>query len=77
MNTARVYKLRELPVTKKSDDIVCHCLQVTRADLIKEIKANAVETVEDVTRISPAGNGCTACHSEIGQLLCRWGKKVI
>ena len=41
---------------------VCHCLEVTEADLVTTIAANGLCTLQELRREIGAGDGCTACH---------------
>jgi bacterioferritin-associated ferredoxin len=47
------------------DKIVCHCLQVTEADLVQVITTLEVRTVREVRHHTGAGAGCMCCHARI------------
>ena len=52
---------------------VCRCLQVTESQLIEVLNRLPVRTVKDIRQFTGAGDGCTACHSRLQQLIeeCR------
>ncbi|MBI5202602.1 MAG: (2Fe-2S)-binding protein [Elusimicrobia bacterium] len=56
-------------MSPKRKKVVCECLQVTEDDVIEAIRTRELRTVEDVTRYTEAGGGCTACHPSIKQYL--------
>ena len=45
-----------------SQRLVCECLQVTEAALIKALTGKEYKTVKDIRRLTGAGDGCNACH---------------
>ncbi|MGH2368639.1 MAG: (2Fe-2S)-binding protein [Chloroflexota bacterium] len=51
--------------------IVCHCLQVTEEMIVEAAAALGLLSVGEVRRHTGAGDGCTACHRGLGQLLER------
>jgi bacterioferritin-associated ferredoxin len=51
--------------------LVCRCLQVTEDMLVDTITALELRTVKEVRRHTGAGEGCSCCHPEIGELLER------
>lgn len=42
--------------------IVCECLEITEAQILKAIRTRRIRTVQDITECTSAGDGCTACH---------------
>lgn len=46
-------------------EIVCECLCVTEAEILKAIKEHRLKTVSDIVRFTQAGDGCTACHPRL------------
>lgn len=52
-----------------TDEIVCHCLQVTASAIRAAASIDGCRSVRDVLRVTDAGGGCTACHHRIAQLL--------
>lgn len=52
-----------------NDEIVCHCLQVTRAEIVTAADVTDASTVRDIMKCTGAGKGCTACHRRIRNLL--------
>ncbi len=53
--------------------LVCHCLQVTEADLVTALNVLEIRTVQDIRRHTGAGDGCNACHKTLGRYLERHG----
>jgi bacterioferritin-associated ferredoxin len=51
------------------DRIVCRCLQVTESVLVDALTTLELRTLKDVCRETGAGDGCTACHARLRQLL--------
>ena len=49
-------------MTPQKPKIVCECLKVTEAQLLKAISRHEIESVADVISYTSAGDGCTACH---------------
>jgi len=49
--------------------VVCHCLQVTEEVLLEAVATFSLQTVKEVRQHTGAGDGCTACHRKIRQLL--------
>ena len=45
-----------------SDELVCHCLQVTEAELVEALATCPIRTLKDIQQHTAAGGGCTACH---------------
>ncbi|MDR2627282.1 MAG: (2Fe-2S)-binding protein [Dysgonamonadaceae bacterium] len=52
-----------------ADETVCHCMNVTRGEIIEAIKAGSLKTVEDVGEATTAGTGCGGCQSVIQEIL--------
>ncbi len=55
--------------TKSTDTLICHCYQVTASSIIRAIDEGDAETIEEVTRLTSAGNGCGSCQCRIQRLL--------
>ena len=55
--------------TKSADTLICHCYQVTASSIIRAIDEGNAETIEEVTRLTSAGNGCGSCQCRIQRLL--------
>jgi len=47
---------------------ICHCLQVSEEDVLEAIFAHEIRDIEDITRYTQAGDGCTACHPALRKL---------
>ncbi len=56
-------------VEEGEDRIVCHCFDVTEAEIRNVIKANHLTTVEQVTYYTKAGGGCGGCLKDIQLIL--------
>jgi len=49
--------------------MICHCLQVTETEVIEALATREVRTLKDLRRHTAAGDGCTACHRQLMELL--------
>ncbi|NLG14943.1 MAG: Fe-S cluster assembly protein NifU [Lentisphaerae bacterium] len=56
-------------VEEGEDRIVCHCFDVTEAEIRNVIRSNHLTTVEQVTYYTKAGGGCGGCKDEIQLIL--------
>ena len=50
-------------------EIVCHCLQISQAEIETAAETTAAPTVRCIMKKTGAGTGCTACHRKIRQLV--------
>src|SRR5436190_8953721 len=48
---------------------VCYCLKITEEVLTEAVTRFGLQTLDEVRRLTGAGDGCTACHQRIRQLL--------
>jgi bacterioferritin-associated ferredoxin len=53
------------------DKIVCRCLQVTEAQVVRMIERLELRTVHDIRQYTGAGDGCTCCHSRLRAYLAK------
>jgi NAD(P)H-nitrite reductase large subunit len=49
--------------------ILCHCYQVTEAEIRELIRHRAPGTVEEVTQATQAASGCSTCYDDIRRIL--------
>ena len=56
-------------VVKEDFEIVCKCFGVTDREIIKAIRENDLNTVEQVTYYTKAGGGCAQCHPKIEAII--------
>ena len=52
-----------------SEEIICNCFQVSKADMVKAIREQGLKTVEEVGDATNAGCGCGGCQDEIQAIL--------
>jgi NAD(P)H-nitrite reductase large subunit len=52
-----------------NNEIICHCMDVTRGEIIAAIKELKLKTVEEVGKATEAGTGCGGCQSVIQEIL--------
>lgn len=52
-----------------SEDVICHCLKVTQAEVESAIVTSDEPSLRCVMRMTGAGTGCTACHQKIRNLI--------
>ncbi len=50
-------------------EMVCNCFGVTDEFIRKEIRANNLKSVEDITNFTKAGGGCGSCIPDIERIL--------
>ncbi|MBI84749.1 MAG: hypothetical protein CMJ81_16265 [Planctomycetaceae bacterium] len=58
-----------IDLNPKSDQLICHCYEVTGSTLQQTIELLDRPTLEQVTRCTDAGAGCAACHCRIRRML--------
>jgi NifU-like protein len=57
-------------------ELVCECFGVSDQQIRKEVLANNLRTVEEVTHYTKAGGGCGMCHPKIEQIIAEvWGDR--
>ncbi len=66
---AAIAHYRGQQVTKEDFEVVCNCFGVTDREIIKAIRENDLQTVEQVTYYTKAGGGCGQCHPKIEALI--------
>jgi len=54
------------------DKVICRCLQVTEAQVVRMITRLELRTVRDVRQITGAGDGCTCCHAKLEEYIERY-----
>jgi NAD(P)H-nitrite reductase large subunit len=54
------------------DKIICRCLNVSEAQVIKMIARLELRTVRDLSSHTGAGDGCTCCHAKLEEYLERY-----
>ncbi len=60
---------RGVQIMEKPGTIVCECFDVTDQEIEETVKANNLETVEDVTHYLKAGGGCGKCVENIQEII--------
>lgn len=53
----------------KRDEIICHCMGVTRGEIEDAIRTQHLKTVEEVGDATSAGTGCGGCQGHIQEIL--------
>jgi bacterioferritin-associated ferredoxin len=51
--------------------LACHCLGVTEEAVLEAATVLGASTINDLRRLTGAGDGCTACHQRLRLLLVR------
>jgi bacterioferritin-associated ferredoxin len=64
-----------LPTKRMPCPVVCACLQVTRPEVMAEIRKGRARSLADLKERLGAGDGCTACHPDLCALLEREVRK--
>ncbi len=60
---------RGIQILEKPGEVVCECFDVTDLEIIDAVKANNLETTEEVTNYLKAGGGCGNCLEKIEELI--------
>jgi len=60
---------RGVQILEKPGEMVCECFEVTDLEIIDVVKANNLETTEDVTDYLKAGGGCGKCLDRIEEVI--------
>jgi bacterioferritin-associated ferredoxin len=55
--------------TDGSQHVVCHCMQVTEAQVVTALTVLDLRSVKDIRQCTGAGDGCTACHKALRKYL--------
>lgn len=63
------YRGEPAPREMLEGQLVCECFGVTDQQILQEIRANNLTTVEQVTHYTKAGGGCGLCHEKIESLI--------
>lgn len=51
------------------DEIICHCMGITRGEIEDAIKEKKLTTVEEIGEVTSAGTGCGGCQDRIQDIL--------
>lgn len=64
-----IANFRGVQILAKPGEIVCECFDVTDLEIIDAVRANGLETTEDVTDYLKAGGGCGQCLERIEEVI--------
>jgi len=64
-----IANFRGVQILAKPGQIVCECFDVTDLEIIDAVKANGLETTDDVTDYLKAGGGCGQCLERIEEVI--------
>lgn len=53
----------------KEDEIICHCNEIYKSEIVKAIKDKGLKTVEEVGDETQAGTLCGGCQVDIQDIL--------
>lgn len=65
------YRKEPAPVEELEGELVCQCFGVTDEQIKREIRANNLSTVEQVTNYTKAGGGCGLCQDKIAEIIAQ------
>lgn len=51
------------------DEIICHCNEITRGQIIEAIKSKGLKTFDEVAEATEAGSVCGSCQDDIEEIL--------
>lgn len=57
-------------------EVVCDCFGVTDLEIIRAIRENSLQTVEEITNFTKAGGGCGKCEGKLKQILAETGEGI-
>ena len=60
---------RGIQIQEKPGNLVCECFGVTDFEIVEAVKANHLESVDDVTCYLKAGGGCGKCVEKIAEVI--------
>lgn len=63
------YRGQPAPREQLEGELVCECFGVTDEQIRREVQANNLVTVEQVTHYTKAGGGCGQCHEKIAAII--------
>lgn len=55
----------------RTELVVCHCLQVSEAEVMDAIQLYDLRTLDEVRSCTGAGMGCNSCHHQLRGCLDR------
>jgi|LGOV01.1.fsa_nt_gb NAD(P)H-nitrite reductase large subunit len=55
--------------------VICPCFDLTLGVIIKDIKENNVETIEELMEVNEAGTMCGACIDELEEIIEKYKNK--
>lgn len=64
-----IANFRGVQILAKPGQIVCECFDVTDLEIIDAVRANGLETTDDVTDYLKAGGGCGQCLERIEEVI--------
>jgi NifU-like protein len=64
-----IANFRGVQILAKPGEIVCECFDVTDLEIIDAVRANGLETTDDVTDYLKAGGGCGQCLERIEEVI--------
>jgi NifU-like protein len=65
------YRKEPAPAEELEGELVCQCFGVTDEQIKREIRANNLSTVEQVTNYTKAGGGCGLCQDKITEIIAQ------
>lgn len=51
------------------EEIICHCMEISRGKIMDAIESNQLKTVEEVGEATEAGTYCGSCQDDIEEIL--------
>lgn len=51
------------------DEIICHCNEITRGQIVEAIRSKGLKTFEEVAEATDAGVVCGSCQDDIEDIL--------
>ena len=65
------YRGEEWSDDHEEGELICKCFAIDAVMIEDVVRANGLNTVEEVTYYTKAGGGCAACHEGIEEILAK------
>lgn len=53
----------------QADEIICHCLGITRGQIEEAIREKGLSTFDEVSEATEAGSVCGSCQDDIEEII--------
>ncbi|KGN86771.1 MULTISPECIES: (2Fe-2S)-binding protein [unclassified Porphyromonas] len=53
----------------QADEIICHCLGITRGQIEEAVREKGLSTFDEVSEATEAGSVCGSCQDDIEEII--------